>query len=48
MNRKTRLRTFNSKIDVERNSHKTGGSNIDLLASTEIKKDALKYLKFVI
>ena len=35
MNRKTRLCTVKSKMDVERHIHDNLDSNIDLLASTE-------------
>ena len=48
MDRKTGLRTVNSKIDVEQNNLITGDSNIDLLASTEIQKRYIEVLKLII
>ena len=48
MDRKTRLRTVNSKIDVEQNNLITGDSNIDLFASTEIQKRYIEVFKLII
>ena len=50
MNRKTRLLTVNSKIDVEQNNHDNWRQRATLtyLHQPKSKKDTLKYLQLMI